>query len=178
MSHSKEINETSIRQLQITHVELKLYSDACSEPTFLVSALLVHFLSLSPQMIKQTAIGSTCTRCPVLSITGYLHRHIEYSNESNVIRRCCKGLVAKRYARHNDFRASLCMERRELEQHTGFLKSCFSKQCCTQSRLRQYSRINIKYYKQSAIATSESFSSAELCFCGTFQVVASGDDTG
>jgi hypothetical protein len=34
MSHSKEINETSIRQLQITHVELKLYSDACSEPTF------------------------------------------------------------------------------------------------------------------------------------------------
>jgi len=33
MSHSKEINETSIRQLQITHVELKLYSDACSEPT-------------------------------------------------------------------------------------------------------------------------------------------------
>jgi hypothetical protein len=33
MSHSKEINETSIRQLQITHVELKLYSDACSELT-------------------------------------------------------------------------------------------------------------------------------------------------
>jgi hypothetical protein len=33
MSHSKEINETSIRQLPITHVELKLYSDACSEPT-------------------------------------------------------------------------------------------------------------------------------------------------
>jgi hypothetical protein len=33
MSHSKEINETSIRQLQITHIELKLYSDACSEPT-------------------------------------------------------------------------------------------------------------------------------------------------
>jgi hypothetical protein len=33
MSHSKEINETSIRQLQITHVELKLYSNACSEPT-------------------------------------------------------------------------------------------------------------------------------------------------
>jgi hypothetical protein len=32
MSHSKEINETSIRQLQITHVELKLYSNACSEP--------------------------------------------------------------------------------------------------------------------------------------------------
>jgi hypothetical protein len=33
MSHFKEINETSIKQLQITHVELKLYSDACSEPT-------------------------------------------------------------------------------------------------------------------------------------------------
>jgi hypothetical protein len=33
MSHSKEINETSNRQLQITHVELKLYSDACSEST-------------------------------------------------------------------------------------------------------------------------------------------------
>jgi glycerol uptake facilitator-like aquaporin len=33
MSHSKEINETSIRQLPITHVELKLYSDACSKPT-------------------------------------------------------------------------------------------------------------------------------------------------
>jgi hypothetical protein len=33
MSHSKEINETSIRQLQITYVELKLYSDACSELT-------------------------------------------------------------------------------------------------------------------------------------------------
>jgi hypothetical protein len=37
MSHSKEINETSIRQLQITHVELKLYSDACSEPTTFTS---------------------------------------------------------------------------------------------------------------------------------------------
>jgi hypothetical protein len=33
MSHSKEINETSNRQLQITHVELKLYSDAGSEST-------------------------------------------------------------------------------------------------------------------------------------------------
>ena len=36
MSHSKEINETSNRQLQITHVELKLYSDACSESTLQV----------------------------------------------------------------------------------------------------------------------------------------------
>jgi hypothetical protein len=39
MSYSKEINETSIRQLQITHVELKLYSDACSESTQLVSGI-------------------------------------------------------------------------------------------------------------------------------------------
>jgi hypothetical protein len=34
MSYSKEINETSIRQLPITYVELKLYSDACSELTY------------------------------------------------------------------------------------------------------------------------------------------------
>ena len=33
MSHFNENNETSNRQLQITHVELKLYSDACSEST-------------------------------------------------------------------------------------------------------------------------------------------------
>jgi hypothetical protein len=33
MSYSKEINKTSIRPLQIPYVELKLYSDACSEPT-------------------------------------------------------------------------------------------------------------------------------------------------
>jgi len=33
MSHFKEINETRNRQLQITHVELKLYFDACSEST-------------------------------------------------------------------------------------------------------------------------------------------------
>jgi hypothetical protein len=38
MSYSKEINEISIRQLQITHVELKLYSDACSKPTARLAA--------------------------------------------------------------------------------------------------------------------------------------------
>ena len=45
MSHSKEINETSIRQLQITHVELKLYSNACFEPTeWHLSRLIIEFL--------------------------------------------------------------------------------------------------------------------------------------
>jgi hypothetical protein len=34
MSHSKEINKTSIRQLLITHIKLKLYSDAYSKPTY------------------------------------------------------------------------------------------------------------------------------------------------
>ena len=34
LSYSKEINRTSDRQLQITHVELKLYSNACSKPTY------------------------------------------------------------------------------------------------------------------------------------------------
>jgi hypothetical protein len=43
MSYSKEINETSIRQLQITHVELKLYSDDCSESTrFLRLGVYTH----------------------------------------------------------------------------------------------------------------------------------------
>jgi hypothetical protein len=42
MSHSKEINETSIRQLPITHVELKLYSDACSEPTHPLTVNLIE----------------------------------------------------------------------------------------------------------------------------------------
>jgi hypothetical protein len=42
MSHSKEINETSIRQLQITHVELKLYSDACSELTLSYSYFILR----------------------------------------------------------------------------------------------------------------------------------------
>jgi hypothetical protein len=45
MSHSKEINETSIRQLQITHVELKLYSDACSEPTNCVASNHANYKS-------------------------------------------------------------------------------------------------------------------------------------
>jgi hypothetical protein len=45
MSHSKEINETSIRQLQITHVKLRLYSDACFEPTL---RLHVTMLPSSP----------------------------------------------------------------------------------------------------------------------------------
>jgi hypothetical protein len=31
MSYFKEINETSIRQLQITYIKLKLYSNACSK---------------------------------------------------------------------------------------------------------------------------------------------------
>jgi hypothetical protein len=45
MSHSKEINETSIKQLQITHVELKLYSDACSEPTNCVASNHANYKS-------------------------------------------------------------------------------------------------------------------------------------
>jgi len=49
MSYSKEINKTGIRQLQITHVELKLYSDACFEPTVPVETKSIVVMNIATQ---------------------------------------------------------------------------------------------------------------------------------
>jgi len=60
MSHSKEINETSIRQLQITHVEPKLYSDACSKSTQSVPGRIRQFpgarIELNVDPLTQLAV--------------------------------------------------------------------------------------------------------------------------
>jgi hypothetical protein len=51
--------KTSIRQLEITHVELKLYSDACSEPTIDERQKKGHKRGGSSQNTRSQSIGGT-----------------------------------------------------------------------------------------------------------------------